>query len=60
VLADAIHRFFDVIGAVLVYGAVRLAPHHSARFPLGLYKLEDMAAVNGSKTPTWKMSMERP
>ncbi|VAW65364.1 hypothetical protein MNBD_GAMMA08-2172 [hydrothermal vent metagenome] len=27
---------------------------------MGLYKLEDMAAVNGSKTPTWKMSMERP
>ena len=47
VLADAIHSFSDVIGALLVYGAVRLAPHHSARFPLGLYKLEDMAAVAG-------------
>ncbi len=47
VLADAIHSLSDVIGALLVYGAVRVAPHRSARFPLGLYKLEDMAAVMG-------------
>lgn len=47
VLADAIHSLSDVIGALLVYGAVRLAPRRSARFPLGLYKLEDMAAVAG-------------
>ena len=47
VLADAIHSISDVVGAALVYVAVRLAPHHSARFPLGLYKLEDMAAVVG-------------
>ena len=45
VLADAIHSISDVAGAALVYAAVRLAPHRSRRFPLGLYKLEDMAAV---------------
>ena len=45
VLADAIHSLSDVIGAALIYIAVRVAPHHSRRFPLGLYKLEDMAAV---------------
>jgi len=45
VLADAIHSLSDVLGALLVYAAIRLAPHHSARFPTGLYKLEDMAAV---------------
>ena len=45
VLADAIHSISDVVGALLVYIAVRFAPHHSKRFPLGLYKLEDMAAV---------------
>ncbi len=45
VLADAIHSISDVIGALLVYAAVRFAPYHSKRFPLGLYKLEDMAAV---------------
>ena len=45
VLADAIHSISDVVGALLVYAAVRLAPHQSRRFPLGLYKLEDMAAV---------------
>ena len=45
VLADAIHSLSDVLGAVLVYVAVRLAPHQSRRFPLGLHKLEDMAAV---------------
>jgi len=47
VIADAIHSLSDVIGALLVYGAVRLAPYHSQRFPLGLHKLEDMAAVIG-------------
>ncbi len=45
VLADAIHSISDVVGALLVYAAVRFAPHRSKRFPLGLYKLEDMAAV---------------
>ncbi|HEB55320.1 MAG TPA: cation transporter [Gammaproteobacteria bacterium] len=45
VLADAIHSISDVVGALLVYIAVRFAPYHSRRFPLGLYKLEDMAAV---------------
>jgi len=47
VLADAVHSLSDVFGALLVYGAVRLAPHRSARFPYGLFKLEDFAAVLG-------------
>lgn len=36
VLADAIHSISDVVGALLVYIAVRFAPYHSRRFPLGL------------------------
>jgi len=47
VLADAIHSFSDVLGALLVYGAVRFSSHHSSRFPLGMYKLEDIAALLG-------------
>lgn len=47
VLADAIHSFTDVLGALLVYGAVRFSPRHSRRFPIGMYKLEDMAALLG-------------
>lgn len=45
VIADAVHSVSDVIGALLVYAAVRFAPHRSARFPLGLHKLEDLAAL---------------
>lgn len=47
VIADAVHSLSDVFGALLVYGAVRLAPHRSQRFPYGLFKLEDFAAVLG-------------
>ncbi len=47
VLADAIHSFTDVLGALLVYGAVRFSTRRSRRFPLGMYKLEDMAALLG-------------
>jgi len=47
VLADAIHSFTDVLGALLVYGAVRFSSRHSRRFPIGMYKLEDMAALLG-------------
>jgi len=47
VIADAVHSLSDVFGALLVYGAVRVAPHRSRRFPFGLYKLEDVAAVVG-------------
>ena len=45
VIADAVHSVSDVIGALLVYAAVRFAPHRSARFPLGMHKLEDLAAL---------------
>ncbi len=47
ILADAVHSLADVLGALLIYAAVKLAPHHSSRFPQGLYKLEDLAAVLG-------------
>ncbi len=47
VIADAVHSLSDVFGALLMFGAVRVAPHRSRRFPFGLYKLEDIAAVFG-------------
>jgi len=47
VIADAVHSLSDVFGALLMYGAVRVAPHRSQRFPFGLYKIEDLAAVIG-------------
>ncbi len=47
VLADALHSFGDVIGALLVYLAVRFSSHHSERFPFGMNKLEDFAALTG-------------
>ncbi|AOV18291.1 hypothetical protein BJI67_15565 [Acidihalobacter aeolianus] len=45
VMADAVHSLSDVVGALLIYAAVRFSTHRSARFPLGLHKLEDLAAV---------------
>ncbi len=48
VIADAVHSLSDVFGALLMFGAVRVAPHRSRRFPFGLYKLEDVAAVGGA------------
>ena len=47
VLADALHSFGDVIGAFLVYLAVRFSSHRSERFPVGMNKLEDFAALSG-------------
>lgn len=43
--ANALHSLSDVVGALLIYTAVRFSAHRSARFPLGLHKLEDLAAV---------------
>jgi len=47
VMADGIHSMSDVFGALLIFLALRFAGHVSARFPYGLHKLEDMAAVLG-------------
>lgn len=48
VLADAVHSISDVLGALLILAAIRFARHRSARFPYGLYKVEDLAALGGA------------
>jgi cation diffusion facilitator family transporter len=45
--ADGIHSISDVIGAFLVFLALRFAGHQSKKFPFGMNKLEDMAALLG-------------
>ena len=47
VVADGIHSISDVFGALLIFLALFFAAHKSKRFPYGLHKLEDMAAVIG-------------
>ena len=47
VTADGIHSISDVFGALLIFLALHFAAHKSKRFPLGLHKLEDMAALFG-------------
>ena len=47
VVADGIHSISDVFGALLIFLALFFAAHKSKRFPYGLHKLEDMAAVFG-------------
>ena len=47
VVADGIHSISDVFGALLIFLALFFAAHKSKRFPYGLHKLEDMAAVLG-------------
>ncbi|WP_295421821.1 cation diffusion facilitator family transporter [Sulfurovum sp.] len=47
VTADGIHSISDVFGALLIFLALFFAAHKSERFPYGLHKLEDMAAVIG-------------
>ncbi len=47
VTADGIHSISDVIGAFLVFLALRFAGHKSRRFPFGMNKLEDFAATVG-------------
>jgi len=45
IIADGIHSISDVFGALLIFLALLFAMHKSQRFPYGLHKLEDMAAV---------------
>ena len=47
VLADGIHSTSDVFGALLILLALHFALHKSERFPYGLHKLEDFAALLG-------------
>lgn len=47
VTADGIHSLSDVFGAFFVFIALRFAGHKSKRFPFGLNKLEDLAALLG-------------
>jgi len=47
VVADGIHSISDVFGALLIFLALFFAAHKSERFPYGLHKLEDLAAVIG-------------
>jgi cation diffusion facilitator family transporter len=47
IYADGIHSISDVVGAFLVFLALRFAGHKSGRFPLGMNKLEDLAALLG-------------
>jgi len=47
ITADGIHSISDVIGAFLLFLALRFARHKSRRFPFGMNKLEDMAALFG-------------
>ncbi|CAB1128817.1 Cobalt-zinc-cadmium resistance protein [Candidatus Hydrogenisulfobacillus filiaventi] len=49
VLADAVHSVSDVLGALLILAAIRFAPHRSPRFPYGLFKVEDLAALGGAE-----------
>jgi cation diffusion facilitator family transporter len=47
-LAEAAHSLTDVVGSLLVIGGISLAEKKSGRFPWGLYKVENLAAVLSS------------
>lgn len=47
VLADGMHSVSDVFGAMLIFLALRFSAHRSQRFPIGMHKLEDLAATVG-------------
>lgn len=44
-LAEAVHSLTDVVGSLMVLGGIHLAGKKSARFPWGLYKAENLAAL---------------
>ena len=39
-LADCIHSGIDVVGSLMVWVGVRLAPHKYKQFPYGFYRIE--------------------
>jgi cation diffusion facilitator family transporter len=45
ILAETVHSLTDVIGSILVVGGIVIAEKKSSRFPWGLYKVENLAAV---------------
>lgn len=44
-LADSIHSAADVVGSLMVWVGVRLAPHKFKRFPYGFYKIENLLGL---------------
>jgi cation diffusion facilitator family transporter len=44
-LAETVHSVTDVISSLLLLGGIHLAAKRSERFPWGLYKVENVAAV---------------
>jgi len=44
-LADCIHSGVDVVGSLIVWVGVRLAPNKYKRFPYGFYKIENLLAL---------------
>ncbi|ABQ27614.1 cation diffusion facilitator family transporter [Geotalea uraniireducens] len=44
-LAETVHSLSDVVGSLLVLGGISLAGIKSAKFPWGLYKAENLAAL---------------
>jgi cation diffusion facilitator family transporter len=44
-LADFIHSSIDVVGSLLVWVGVQLAPRKYSRFPYGFYKIENLLAL---------------
>jgi cation diffusion facilitator family transporter len=44
-LAETVHSLTDVIGSLLVIGGIYLSEKKSEKFPWGLYKVENIAAV---------------
>jgi cation diffusion facilitator family transporter len=45
ILAEAVHCLTDIIGSLLVLAGIYLSEKKSERFPWGLYKIENLAAV---------------
>lgn len=44
-LAETVHSLTDVIGSLMVIGGIYLSEKKSEKFPWGLYKVENVAAV---------------
>ncbi len=47
IIADGIHSLSDVVNAVLIYASIKLSGKKSKKFPFGMHKLEDFAALIG-------------
>jgi len=45
ILAETVHSLTDVIGSLMVIGGIYLSEKKSEKFPWGLYKVENIAAV---------------